>query len=123
MATVMVVDDADVRCGTLAGLLRRQGHETLAAEGPDHALYLLREAPRPPDLILVDVKMPGPSGPDLLEVLQADPKWRPVPVVMLTGYSDTHCVNRAAQLAAKRCPVKAAFSVADMMDCVRQYTN
>ena len=123
MARVMVVDDTDVHRETLAGLLRRRGYETLTAGGAGHALQLLNQERRPPDLILVDVKMPGLSGLDLLEMLQDDPRWRPVPVVMLTGYSDTHCLNRAAQLGARRCMVKAAFSVADMMDCVRQYTS
>ena len=123
MARVMVVDDTDARRDSLAGLLRRHGYETLTAGGADHALHLLRESPRPPDLILVDVKMPGPSGLDLLEMLQDDPRWRPVPVVMLTGYSDTHCLNRAAQLRARRRMVKVALSVADMMDCVREYTH
>ena len=60
---------------------------------------------------------------DLLEMLHGNPEWRPVPVVMMTGYSDTHCVNRAAQLRAKRCLVKAAFSVADVMACVQEYAN
>ena len=122
MATVMVVDDTDVHRETLAGLLRRKGYETVTAEGADDALHRLGQGPCP-DLILVDVKMPGLSGLDLLEILQDDPRWRPVPVVLLTGHCDTHCVNRAAQLGAKRCMVKAAFSVADMMDCVREYAH
>ena len=123
MARVMVVDDTDVHRDTIAGLLRRHGYETLTAGGADEALHQLREGEEPPDLILVDVKMPGLSGLDLLEMLQDDPRFRPVPVVLLTGHSDTHCLNRAAQLGAKRCMVKAAFSVADMMHCVREYVN
>ena len=123
MATVLVVDDTDVHRDTLAGLLRRRGHETMTAGGAEHAILMLREAPRPSDLILVDVKMPGLSGSDLLEMLHGNPAWRPVPVVMMTGYSDTHCLNRAAQLGAKRCLVKAAFSAADVMAYVQEYAN
>lgn len=122
MARVMVVDDTDAHREALAGLLRRKGYEAVTAVGTDDALHQLGDGPRP-DLILVDVKMPGLSGLDLLEMLQDDQRWRPVPVVMLTGHCDTHGVNRAAQLGARRCMVKAAFSVADMMDCVREYAD
>ena len=123
MAKVMVVDDTDVHRDTLAGLLRRQGYETTTASGADEALHRLRQDPRTPDLILVDVNMPGLGGLDLLETIQSEPAWRTVPVVILTGYSDTHGTNRAAQLGARRCMVKAAFSVADMMNCVRELTH
>ena len=123
MARVMVVDDTDVHRNAIAGLLRRHGYEAQTAGDAGDAMRLLQEGEQTPDLILVDVKMPGVSGLDLLEMLQDDPRFRPVPVVMLTGYSDTHCLNRAAQLGAKRCMVKAAFSVAEMMDCVRECVN
>jgi CheY-like chemotaxis protein len=123
MARVMVVDDTDVHRDALAGLLRRQGHETVTAGGADEALHRLRHENEAPDLILLDVNMPGLGGLDLLEMIQNEPAWRTVPVVMLTGYSDTHSLNRAAQLGARRCMVKAAFSVAEMMSCVREYTD
>ena len=70
-----------------------------------------------------DVNVPGLGGLDVLETSQSEPAWRTVPVVILTGYSDTHGTNRAAQLGARRCMVKAAFSVADMMNCVRELTH
>ena len=130
MARVMVVDDAAVDREALARVLRREGHEAVTARDADQALTLLRRGPSRPDVILVDVKTPGPDGGGLevLETLQADPAWRPLPVVMLTGCSDTHGLNRAAQLGARQCgaeqgKVSAALSVADAMDQVRQFAN
>ena len=123
MARVMVVDDTDIHREALARLLRRQGYETLTAGDTDDAVRLLDRGHDPPDVILVDVKPAGHEGLDLLETLHDDPRWRPLPVVLLTGCSDTHCLNRAAQLGAKRASVRATCSLADAMACVREYAN
>lgn len=127
MPTVMVVDDVDVIRDVLARLLRRAGYHTLAAGSGHEAMELLEHSHdpghEPPDLILLDVKMPDIDGLDLLEQLHHDSRWKNTPVIMLTAISDTQAVNRAQQLGAKAYLVKATFSVAEMMSCVKQYTG
>ena len=127
MPTVMVVDDVDVMRDVLARLLTRSGYQTLTAGSGHEALDVLEHTRepghKPPDLILLDVKMPDIDGLDLLERLHADDRWKNVPVIMLTAVSDTHSVHRAEQLGAKAYLVKAAFSVQEMMSCVKQYTQ
>jgi len=78
---------------------------------------------RTPDLILLDVLMPELDGLEMLEVLHADPRWKALPVVMLTAVSDINCIRRAEQLGAKAYLVKATFSVAEMLGHVREYTG
>ena len=124
MPTVMVVDDADGARRTLVRLLRREGYEAVeAADGRQVLDDLARPDGHAPDLILLDVAMPGLDGLELLEMLHAHPQWRSIPVVMLTGVSDTHTVHRAEQLGAKEYWVKATFSVGQMLDAVRKYTT
>ena len=127
MPTVMVVDDVDVMRDVLARLLKREGYHTLTAGSGHEALDVLEHSTRPghepPDLILLDVKMPDIDGLDLLERLHGDLRWKNVPVIMLTAVSDTHPVHRAEQLGAKAYLVKAAFSVAEMMNHVKKYTQ
>jgi CheY-like chemotaxis protein len=127
MPTVMVVDDVDVIRDVLARLLKREGFDTLAAGSGNEALDMLEHSRDPghnaPDLILLDVKMPDIDGLDLLEQLHSDSRWKNTPVIMLTALSDTQTVNRAQQLGAKAFLVKATFSVAEMMSCVKQYTR
>lgn len=119
MATVMVVDDAELTRQTLTRLLRREGYATLAAADGREALRLLERGI--PDLILLDINMPDIGGLELLEQLHASPRWRALPVIMLTAMSDTHTVHRAEQLGAREFLVKAAFSIHDMLDHVRRY--
>ena len=121
MSMVLVVDDEASARGALTKLLRRDGYETEAAGNGREALAALEA--RTPDLVLLDVMMPELDGLALLEVLHADPRWRALPVVMLTAVSDTNCIRRAEQLGAKAYLVKAAFSVREVLDHVHKYAG
>jgi CheY-like chemotaxis protein len=117
----MVVEDGDLVRETLTRLLRREGFSTLAACDGREALNVLGH--EHPDVILLDVNMPDMNGLELLEALHANPQWQALPVVMLTAHSDTHTIRRAMQLGAKEFLVKAAFSVAEMLESVKKYTS
>jgi CheY-like chemotaxis protein len=121
MPTVMIVDDESISRETLARLLRRAGYGTVTATNGSEALVKI--AQEPPDMILLDVNMPGMDGLELLEMLHRHPQWKALPVVMLTAMSDTHTVHRAEQLGAKQYLVKAAFSIQEMMGHVKHYTS
>jgi CheY-like chemotaxis protein len=121
MPKVLVVDDAEMTRATLARLLKREGYETSTARDGGEALGMI--AKDLPDLILLDVNMPGIDGLDLLEMLHRHPQWKSLPVIMLTAVSDTHSVHRALQLGAKQFLVKATFSVAEMMGHIKSYTQ
>jgi CheY-like chemotaxis protein len=117
----MVVDDEAISRETLARLLRREGYGTVTARDGNDALDKI--ASNPPDMILLDINMPGIDGLELLEMLHHHPQWKALPVIMLTAVSDTHTVHRAEQLGAKHFLVKAAFSVQEMMGHVKHYTQ
>lgn len=119
MSTVLVVDDESGARRALIRLLTREGYETVGASDGREALQALEA--RTPDVILLDLMMPGMDGLELLEVLQRHPQWKALPVVVLTGLSDTQTVNRAQQLGARAYLVKATFSLADMLEHVKRY--
>ena len=121
MSTVLVVDDETGPRQALMRLLAKEGYETVAAGDGNEALRALEA--RTPDVVLLDLMMPGMDGMELLEALQRHPLWKGLPVVVLTALSDTHTVNRAQQLGAKAYLVKATFSVAEMLDHVRRYAG
>jgi two-component system, sensor histidine kinase and response regulator len=52
------------------------------------------------DVVLLDIVMPGPDGFSLLEKIRAEPKFRHLPVVMLTGHEDIVSIDRAYSLGA-----------------------
>ena len=84
---VLVVDDNEFGRDLLARALAAQGHAVEVAPGGVEALERLELAP-PIDLILLDVMMPGLTGPEVLARLKADPRHWSLPVVMVSALGD-----------------------------------
>src|SRR4030088_2929151 len=83
MARVLVVDDEEGIRVLCRVNLELEGYEVLeAADGPT-ALELSRS--KRPDLIFLDIMMPGMDGWEVLNELKADPETTAIPVVMLTA--------------------------------------
>lgn len=83
MARVLVVDD-DVRNLRLAvTALEQDGHEVLAVEGGEAGIALALT--KAPDLVLMDVQMPGVDGIEVLRRLRADPRTAALKVAALTA--------------------------------------
>ena len=85
MATVLAVDDEPDILAIVKVNLELDGHEVVLARSGAEALELVRR--QPPDLVLLDIMMPGIDGWDVLARLKRDPdlKAATVPVVMLTA--------------------------------------
>jgi len=84
LARILYVDDeADIRTVAKLALERAGGFEVKAEESAERALQLLREWL--PDLLLLDVMMPGMDGTELFSRLQADERYKKLPVVFMTA--------------------------------------
>ena len=80
------MDDLPANLGVLLGVLDGAGYEVLVATSGEGALARL--AYMQPDLVLLDVNMPGLDGYETCRRLKADPRWREVPVLFLTAQDD-----------------------------------
>jgi putative two-component system response regulator len=84
--SVLVVDDNAANAALMKEMLSSHGYPTVAVQSAAAAeVEIEREAP---DLILLDVVMPGKSGYELCRELKEDSKTRLIPIVMITGLSD-----------------------------------
>jgi formate hydrogenlyase transcriptional activator len=97
-ATVLVVDDQALNIDLLEQELAAAGYRTVAARGGEAAIVLAREAA--PDLILLDVMMPGIDGYETCRLLKADEHTRSIPVIFLTALKETFEKLRAFELGA-----------------------
>ena len=96
---VLVVDDEpDILAVIRITLRARGGFEVEVCQSGEEALELARRFA--PDLILLDVMMPGIDGPTTLEALRADPKTAAIPVVFLTAKAMSHERARYLDLGA-----------------------
>lgn len=83
MKNVLIVDDNALNLLFMAAMLKNIGFQTRSAENSAEALRLISEGC--PDIILMDIELNGESGYELLRSLKADPRFRSIPVVALSG--------------------------------------
>lgn len=84
--TILIVDDNPVNLGVVVGRLEEQGYEVLVALGGEEALGRAEYAG--PDLILLDVMMPGIDGFETCRRLKANPVTADIPVIFMTALGD-----------------------------------
>jgi signal transduction histidine kinase/DNA-binding response OmpR family regulator len=96
MRRVLVVDDNIVAAKTLAHLLTDFGHDVQVAHDGDAALALAQA--HTPELVLLDIGLPGMNGYEVVRRLREDPRTREAKVVAVTGYGQG--TDRQRALAA-----------------------
>ncbi|QFT85341.1 Transcriptional regulatory protein YycF [Halomonas sp. THAF12] len=84
MRKVLVVDDEPNIVLSLEFLMQQAGFEVVTAEDGETALARVSETR--PDLMLLDISLPGIGGFDVLERLRADPDVARLPIIMLTAH-------------------------------------
>ncbi len=80
---VLVVDDSKTELMVLTSLLEKNGMSVKTAENADEAMRRL--AQEKPDLILMDVVMPGKNGFQVTRTISRDPQYADVPIIMCTS--------------------------------------
>lgn len=82
MALIMIVDDSPTEVHVMKTALEKHGFETMSAADGSECLSLAREIR--PDLIFMDVVMPGVNGFQATRALTRDPQTKTIPIVMIT---------------------------------------
>jgi len=89
----MIVDDTPANLQVLEQILHREGYEVMSFPSGEMALRALKKGK--PDLILLDIMMPGISGYDVCRALKADSESASIPVMFLSAMSETEDKIRA----------------------------
>ena len=110
---ILVVDDLPYLREVQVLLLNEAGFTTTALGNAREALARLPELA--PDLILLDVAMPGMDGRQFLSELRATPQWRDVPVILTTGrHAEEVAEDTGCEVLAK------PFTESALLDLVRR---
>jgi PAS domain S-box-containing protein len=92
-SSLLVVDDDDFYRDSIASVLRQVGHDVDTAPSGERALTLMRD--RPPDLLLLDMVMPGMDGLAVIEAMRTDPALAPVPIMLVTAADISPEISRS----------------------------
>lgn len=85
MARILVIEDSAANLKLAEFLLAREGHEVLRAVDAQQGLALARSAH--PELVLMDIQLPGMDGLTATRHLKADPETRSIKVIALTAFA------------------------------------
>ncbi|MGC9523127.1 MAG: response regulator [Anaerolineae bacterium] len=91
--TVLIVDDSPMSVELMVHMVTMHGYEAESATSGEQALDLVRSSP--PDLILLDIMMPGIDGFEVAERLRADERARDIPIIFISALSDQKSKVRA----------------------------
>jgi len=83
MSTVLIVEDNDKNMKLARDVLQAKGYQTLEAVTGEEGVRLAAE--KGPDLVLMDIQLPGMSGIEALKQLRSDARTKAIPVVALTA--------------------------------------
>jgi len=92
---ILVVEDYYMQAKLVSFLLQEAGHTVQVAASAEEALEILRSFS--PDLILMDLDLPGMDGLELTRMLRLDPVQATTPIIALTAYSDPSDLERARE--------------------------
>ena len=83
MSLILIVEDNDKNLKLVRDVLQVKGYDTIEAGSAEDGIALAGE--RKPDLILMDIQLPGMNGIDALKVLRADASTAHIPVIAVTA--------------------------------------
>jgi CheY-like chemotaxis protein len=121
LSRILIVDDAPVSREAMARMLQREGYQTDTARNGAEGLVRIKQ--NKPDLILLDQMMPEVDGLTFLAGIRRFPKWKELPVIMLTGVKDRSCYMKAKTLGVKECLDKGEYTANELLEYVQKHVT
>jgi CheY-like chemotaxis protein len=121
MANVLIVDDDVDGCRPLGRLLQVVGHNPFFVHDGRAALSLLDRIR--PDMILLDVMMPGLDGIEVLRTIRDHPKHKDLPVVVYSALSDPETVDAARKGGARDYLIKSKADFDQIRACIESHLS
>jgi two-component system cell cycle response regulator DivK len=117
MSTVLIVEDNDKNMKLARDVLQAKGYQTLEAVTGEDGVKLARE--KLPDLVLMDIQLPGISGIEAFRQIRGDAKTSRIPVVALTA-SVTPTDRSAINAAGFDAFVSKPINLKEFLDTVKR---
>ncbi len=115
MTTILIIDDDDQLRKSFARLLGKEGHSVQTAASGEAGIRMVQE--QAPDLVILDVRLPGMSGLETFQTIHAmDHR---VPVIIMTAFGTTETAIEATKMGAFDFVLKP-FEVPEMLNTIKQ---
>lgn len=118
MKKILIVEDEHSLLKLLELTFKSNDFEVIRAINAEGAYAALSKNP---DLILLDILLPGESGLSILERIKKDPQHKKIPVIMLTNFSEQERIEKAKKLGAVDYLIKSSNDPASVLEKVKEY--
>lgn len=112
--TVMWVEDDAFLSDIIARKLSNKNCTLLRASNADETFNILKD--NTPDIIMLDILLPGMNGYEILEKLKGDDKTKKVPVIILSNFGQKSEVEKGMKLGAEKFLIKATLTLDEIID-------
>jgi CheY-like chemotaxis protein len=119
MPRIMLVDDEPEIVYLVKLMLEREGYEVIEAKNGDECLEKLQSTM--PDLILLDIMMPGLDGWEICRNIKESKKTRDIPVVMLTVRTSEDSVKKSYEYAGCDAHINKPFDRKHLIDTIEEF--
>lgn len=120
MAKILIIDDDETMTKLLKSLVKMDGHAATAVNDSTKAVEIA--AAVEPDLITLDLMMPGLSGFELCELLHQDPRFASIPIIIVSARDDSTSKARALSAGAKDYLTKP-FDADELLQKIQEWTS
>jgi DNA-binding response OmpR family regulator len=117
MAKILIVEDDRFLRELIARKLRNEGYEVLEAVDGEEGLKRIKE--ERPDLVLLDLILPGIDGFEVLAKAKEDPDTAQIPVIILSNLGQREEIERGLKLGAIDYLIKAHFTPGEIIEKIK----
>ena len=118
--TILVVDDSPVALEIITDDLTEAGYTVLTASTPQEAMGVVASGYKP-DLILVDVMMPGMNGDEFCKMVKSKPETKDIPVVFVSTKDDSELKAMIASAGADGYLRKASLNSGQLASLIEKF--
>jgi DNA-binding response OmpR family regulator len=119
MTKILIIEDDKFLRDLLSRKLQDENFNVIAAVDGEEGVKKV-EGERP-ELVLLDLILPGINGFDVLKNIKENPKTSEIPVIILSNLGQKEDVERALTLGAKDYLIKANFTLNEIFDKIKKY--
>ncbi|MGA2417679.1 MAG: response regulator [Candidatus Staskawiczbacteria bacterium] len=119
MNNILIAEDEDFLVQALKDNLTADGCTVDVAKDGEEAIEKVGK--KKPDIILLDLLMPKKDGFYVLEELKKNPKWKLIPVIVLSNLGEDTAIKRAMELGADDYFVKSQHPIEEVIEKVKDY--
>ncbi|MEK9180806.1 MAG: response regulator [Patescibacteria group bacterium] len=116
---ILVIEDEPALLRAIGEALTMDGFQAMTAVDAEQGMALLRDAR--PNLILLDLILPGKNGFEVLKELKASPEYSKIPVIILSNLGDEEEIQQGLKLGAANFLIKADYDLAGIVGIVKKY--